>query len=250
MGRTPFTLSLRRLLCSVALALAATAGCHAQSPEEAFQYDADIFRLRHFTYYVGLIEEYRRVTGRYPLQGTEQHPIWVYIAHDRQIRYTRPGPSYTHVRVSFAEWVQEVERGLGREIDEFYDPQFVPTNRPNFYIYLIDGDRYYMTVHVSEAYPFAIRKGPQYNFVSVTNRPTGADRTPTPDSLLQTVAFIAASLRDPQKPGFFESRDAEYLHFTKRAGVAARELVEVKPSAKGQDARREAPPDAIRDSIR
>ena len=221
-------LRMRRLICSLALALAALACGHAQAQGEAFQYDADIFRLRHFTYYVELIEEYRRVMGRYPLQGTAKHPIWVYIAHDRQIQYTRPGPPYTHVRVSFAEWVQEVESGLGREIDEFYDPQFVPIDRPNFYTYLVDGDRYYMTVHVSEVYPFARPEGPQYNFVTVTNRPD-ADRTLTPDSLLQMEAFVAARSRLPRRPGLLESRDRAYLHFAKRAGASARELVEVKP---------------------
>jgi hypothetical protein len=86
-----------------------------------------------------------------------------------------------------------------------------------------------MTVHVSEACPFAFRRGPEYNIVAVTNRPTDANRTPAPDSLLQMEAFVAARSRKPQRPGLFEYRDREYLHFTKRAAATARELVEVKP---------------------
>ncbi len=34
----------------------------------------------------------------------------------------------------------ELEKGLDRKIDQMYDPQYAPTCRPIFYMYMIQGD--------------------------------------------------------------------------------------------------------------
>ncbi len=48
----------------------------ATCTSEAFQTDADVYRLQHLQYYVALIEEYRAKSGRVPLEGTHRSTKW------------------------------------------------------------------------------------------------------------------------------------------------------------------------------
>src|SRR5207253_671 len=115
------------------------------------QRDADIVRLQHLKYYGTLIEEYKEKTSHYPLEGRSAVPIYVHVAHDRQSEFTKKGPPTKHEVIPFADLIAELESGLGRPIDEYYDPQYFPTRRPNFYIYMIHRDAFFFAVHVEHA---------------------------------------------------------------------------------------------------
>lgn len=184
--------------------------------EAAYQAGADVYRLRHLKYYGELIEEYRELTGRYPFEGEAEVPLYAFVAHDRQVDYTEGQIPYAHERRSMAELVAEIETGLGRTIDEYYDPQYVPTVRPNFYMYLIDGDRYFFAVHLQERFSFSQPVADRYNKIEISNRVTDADFAVLPEELFTSEEFNAALTRQVRRRGSLDAREAEYLHFTKQ----------------------------------
>ena len=196
--------------------------------ESDFQHDADTYRARHLGYYVKLIEEFKEKTGRYPLQGDEKRPIWTHVANSWQLKNTRPGPSYAHVRVPFAEWVRDVEEGLGREIDELYDPQLAPVGRPNFYVYVLSGDQYFMSVYVSESLPFAREEGPKNYKIAVSNICKPDDGHVGPKDLLASKEFSEVTARPLVRDGLLIERENYFLHATKHRKVPAREEVTPK----------------------
>lgn len=196
---------------------------------EAFQADADVYRLRHLQYYAGLIEEYRAMTGRVPLQGTDDGWLWVYVSHDGQLDHIGTGPNYEHTRASFAEWVRDVEEVLGREIDERYEPQEEPYRRPLAYTYTVIDDAYYFTVPLHRSYAFTRELGPDYHAVTIGNYPAPTNNAVDPEELFASPEFVEALGRSASKPGFFEEREKQYRRHTKgrrvpdRVRVASRE---------------------------
>jgi hypothetical protein len=66
------------------------------------------------------------------LQGEAEIPIYVHIANDYQIKYTKNGPPTPHQVVPMAKFIKELENGIGRTIDEYFDPQYAPMHKPNF----------------------------------------------------------------------------------------------------------------------
>ncbi len=182
-----------------------------------FQHDADILRLQHLKYYGTLIEEYREKTGKYPLQGKSELPIYVHVANDQQVESTKKGPApYEHEIVPFANFIKEVEAGIGRPIDEYYDPQIGPLHRPNFYIYLVHKDYYFFAVHLDQNFPFAKRVGDHYYKAEISNAANDQNQAQLPLQLFEDAKFIAASQEKLFKPKFFGQREAYYLHNTKK----------------------------------
>jgi hypothetical protein len=61
-----------------------------------------------------------------------------------------PGAGHrSHIDIfSFKQFILELESALGSPIEEHYDPQFHPVDKPNFYIYLVRDDTYFFAVHV------------------------------------------------------------------------------------------------------
>jgi hypothetical protein len=183
--------------------------------EDAFQAGADIIRLRHLKYYGQLLEEFRRKTDRCPLGGRRDYPIYVHVGHEGQSPGPDNRPAYRHEVVSMADFVLAIEQGLGRAIEEHYDPQYVAMDRPNFYVYTVARDVCFFAVHVSRAFPFAKEVAPGYFKIEIASRPEsgGLDFV----KLRQDPEFLAALNAPLDKPGFFEEREQKYLHDTKRA---------------------------------
>ena len=185
------------------------------SADALFQADADTRRLVHLKYYAELIEAYHAKTGRYPLQGRSSRGLNVFVSNPDQRaqmeRWTARGnPDNPTDTAPFKDLIAELAKGLEREVPEYYDPQRIATDRPNFYIYLVTGDAYFFAVHVSEPYPFAKPAGKGTYKVEVGSR-TEALRS---KALFDREAFQAAIARPLKKPAFFDARDAKYLHAT------------------------------------
>ncbi len=139
--------------CCITVLLAASAAF------TRFQQDADTLRLRHLQYYNRLIERYHTIKGIYPFQNNDpKTPVYIFIANSDQQKFTHPGPPFAHLEISCQQFIAELEKVLGKKIDELYDPQQQPAKKPNFYIYMVRGNRYTLTAHLHNEYPFARRK--------------------------------------------------------------------------------------------
>lgn len=182
---------------------------------KGFQTDADIIRLQHMKKWVDLIEAYHDKTGTYPLQGQTDRKLIVFIATPQQQSYTYQLPGAEHA--SMTTLVSALEQGLGRSINEYYDPQYVPDAKPNYYIYMLDGDDYFFAVHTHQNYAFSRNVAPDYNKVEVSN--THSRYTPkilTPKMLFKSQAFKQATSKAVSNAKFFQEREALTLHVSKQ----------------------------------
>jgi hypothetical protein len=191
------------------------AGCKKTS--RTFQQDADIIRFRHLKYYGQLLERYHKATGKYPFQGQMEVPIYVHVANDEQIESTKQGPPYPHAVIPFKDFVKEIESALGEEINEYYDPQYKPDHKPNFYIYMIQRNTYFFAVHVHQPYPFAKKVAEHYYKVELSNQPNPQNQAVSFDELLNNSKFQTELNKAVSKEGFFKEREDKYLHDTKNA---------------------------------
>lgn len=180
----------------------------------SFQSDADIIRLKHLEYYGNLLLEYNAKTGTYPFIGEIDVPAYVHIASPHQKDDIQGGPPFEHRTADFKYLVEEFESVLGRDIEEYYDPQYEPNSKPNFYIYMVDKESYYLAIHTHEAFPFSnpIAKG--YNKVEITNNPVGSSHLKDPKVLFASSDFRTAASKEISKPNFFKQRETESLHAT------------------------------------
>ncbi|MHC4194437.1 MAG: ankyrin repeat domain-containing protein [Planctomycetota bacterium] len=210
-------IQLKRI--SIFLVIFLFAGCSRTSTK--FQKDADVIRLRHLKYYGELLEKYHRITGKYPFQGQKGAPVYVHIANDKQIEFTKQGPSYPHTVVPFKGFVKEIELVLGKEINEYYDPQYRPDYKPNFYIYMIHHDTYFFAVHVHQPYPFARKVAEHYYKIELSNHPNPQNQAVSLDQLLNSSEFQAELNRTVSKEAFFKERKDKYLHHTKSPKYSA-----------------------------
>ena len=170
------------------------------------QYDFDIARLNHLEKISGYIEQYKNITGKYPFQGKTELQNYVYIATKGQQKYTKQmAPPYSHLLSNINPFIAELQSKLGQDIQMPFDPQRVPVNKPNFYIYMIEGDTYYVAVHVHNDYSFSNKLANYYNKVEVTNN-ASRNRTGTwfRDDLINNPEFIKARNAAPNKPGYTE----------------------------------------------
>lgn len=124
-----------------------------------YQKDADLARLEHILYWTDLIEEYQQKTGSFPFQNslTSSKPGFVRIVTKAQQEYFDPqSDKYiskidNNARGSFqqfsiVDFVAELEKGLGREIEEKYDIQNVPSKTTIGYNYFVTEDGYLVWV--------------------------------------------------------------------------------------------------------
>ena len=137
-------------------------------PEQAYQDDCDIIRLQHLIYYGQLIEEYKLKVRKYPFEGENQQ-VYAFIYNKNQKEYCNDTNPYSHIQKSPAEFFSELEKGLGHQIDQLFDPQYVPSGRPVFYIYMIDGEQYFFAVHLSKKYPFSKKIASKYYKTEISN---------------------------------------------------------------------------------
>jgi hypothetical protein len=124
--------------------------------EEGFQSDADVIRMEDVLYWSELIDEYHQKNGAYPLQdiatSSEDYVLVRVATAEQQSYFDKESPGYREEldnnisgrfkEVSVSDFVIDIENGLGREIDEHYDIQKVPTNSPVWYNYFVSQDGY------------------------------------------------------------------------------------------------------------
>ena len=204
---------LRYLRLKTALTVIALTACSPTS--KPFQKDADIVRLQHLEYYGNLLNEYHTKTGTYPFIGEVSVPAYVFVASPEQTDDVKGGPPYAHKTAKFRYLVEEFERVLGRPIEEYYDPQYEPDSKPNFYIYMVDGETYNFAIHTHEAFSFSnpISKG--YNKVEITNNTNGSPHLIEAEKLFESKDFRAAVSKQISKPDFFSLRESKFINATK-----------------------------------
>lgn len=183
----------------------------------AIESDADIYRLKHLKYYAELIEEFRQKTGEYPLQGVVPYSLYVNVAREGQpIFHDEDGVTY-QVWL-FPEFVSELERGLGRSINQHFDPLDSSRCIPNNYIYLIYGDTFFFTVHTNQDFSFGkkfVQRAPTgYHKVEVTNKPYHERNLFTIEELLANPDFVKEINKTPQDT-LLEERDKKLINYTK-----------------------------------
>lgn len=183
---------------------------------KSFQKDADTIRLKHLKYYGELIEKYYAVKGKYPFQGNNKNPIYVYIANDKQGKAIKEGPDSPHETGPLSDFIAEIEKTLGNKINEYYDPQYGGDYKPNFYIYMIYQDVYFFAIHVHQPFTFAKRISDFYYKVEISNYATFRNRANDPKILFSSSEFGKELNKKIKKKEFFKEREEKYIHFTKR----------------------------------
>ena len=209
----------KMLLCTFCFVLAAcTSGPMQLDRIQAyndFQNDADIIRLQHLKYYGDLIEEYYDVTGEYPFMDEADIPLYVFVANRQQYSSTRQKPPYPTKEKSFKDFVALLEQGLGRSIDEYYDPQYAGDYKPNFYMYMANQGTYFFAIHQHNEYPFSKPVARHYNKIEISNRPTPQNGAVPARKLLAHEQLKYYSSQPVQKEAFFREREQKHLHETK-----------------------------------
>ncbi|KKK68224.1 hypothetical protein LCGC14_2946200, partial [marine sediment metagenome] len=155
------------------------------------------------------------ITGKYPFQDQTELPHYVHIATKEQEQYAKGGPPYSHKKSSAQSLANELISKLGPEIEVPFDLQRVPTNKPNFYIYMINEDLYFFAIHVSQYYGFATKINENYYKVEISNNPTKENKAVAFSDLIKNKRFIDVLNSKSSKPGFFEKREKDYLNYTK-----------------------------------
>lgn len=172
---------------------------------QQLQDDFDIARLNHLELISGYVEQYKEATGTYPFQGVSEFQNYVFIATKEQQQYTNQDAPYSIAITDANIFIDELESKLGREIEMPFDPQRAPVNKPNYYIYMVVGETYFVAVHVHNDYSFAKKLGEYYNKVEVTNSATGnRNGTWFRENLLKNQKFITAKNKVPNSPGYVE----------------------------------------------
>ena len=134
-----------------------------------YQHDADILRLNDLRVMGEIIQEYKEKTGTYPLEGITDLQHFVLIGTGEQIHPDLERPDIEHEETSTEDFERILSEGLGREISLPLDPQLRATMKPNFYIYMIESDRYFLAVHLHESHGIAKEVGRFYYKLEVSN---------------------------------------------------------------------------------
>jgi hypothetical protein len=172
---------------------------------EDLQHDFGIVRLKDIATLSGYIEKYKEITGKYPFEGEVNIPHYVHIATKEQEQYAKGGPPYEHKKTSVQNFIKELQSKLGNDIQIPFDLQRVPVNKPNFYIYMVISDVYFLAVHVHNDFSFANKIADYYYKVEVTNNPNAKGKgTWLRGELLTNQAYIDATNEKPKKPGYAE----------------------------------------------
>lgn len=182
---------------------------------QGFQDDADIYRLRHIKYYGYLIEEYYKKAKHYPFEGKEKLPVYVYIAQDEQEQYTKGENPYPHKVYKLSDFIHELENILGYKIKQYYDPQYAPDKKPNFYMYMIRDDQYFFAIHTSRYNNFTTKVNDNYYKVEISNKKIKGTNILLYEELINNKKFNELINLQPSKEDFFLEREEKYLYFIK-----------------------------------
>ena len=131
-----------------------------QNAEKSYQQDVDILRLEHLEFWTQIVEDYHDKTGYYPLQQSLEKKDsigLIRIATKNQQQYFDKNSSLylskldNNVNNFFQEFtvenfVSEIENILGKDINERYDIQKVPTDSIIWYNYFVTEKGYLVWV--------------------------------------------------------------------------------------------------------
>jgi len=179
--------------------------------EKQLQDNCDIVRLKHLEYYANLIEEYKSKTGHYPLQNKSGKQVYSLIFNGMQKDYCKDTNPNPHELVAAKDFFTEIEKGLVRRVDQYYDPQYVPTTKPVFYIYMIQGETYYFAVHLSKYYPFSTKVSANYYKVQVSNESYPNYKIYTIKELEKNKKYKEAVSIPLKNEKYFEERKARHI---------------------------------------
>ncbi len=177
-------------------------------PEQAYQDDCDVVRLQHLIYYGNLIEEYKSKVGKYPFEGEKQQ-VYAFVYNNTQKYYCDDTNPYPHIQKTPKEFFSELEKGLGRQIDQLFDPQYVPSDRPVFYIYMIDKNQYFFAVHLSKKYSFSKKVDTKYYKTEISNIRDEEYQVYKMEELENNEEFKEATSKD--FAGYFEVRKNQHI---------------------------------------
>lgn len=180
--------------------------------EKELQDNCDIVRLQHLKYYTEIIEEYKQKTGKYPFQTNSKNETYAFIYNKEQKKYSTDTNKEDHKLISPQDFFAELAKSLGRDVDQKYDPQYVPTTRPVFYIYMITGDTYYFAVHLSKYYPFSKKVDANYYKVEISNKSDIKNKFYTLSELINNDKYINAVNIRIKNTEYFLDREQKHLH--------------------------------------
>ncbi len=192
--------------------------------------------MHHLKYYSNLIEEYKEKTGKFPLQEktkminnpsslTEKQknqiktfPVYVEIANawqDEEAKKYNDAIPFSHYNGTDKLFFEELEDGLGKKINEYYDPQKSSFERPNFYVYVVDQDgNYYFAIHTYNNYPFGLYLEKNYHKIEVSNIATNKQSIQS-NELFSREDYIKEAKKGLIKLKYFSNLDKEYLQDSK-----------------------------------
>lgn len=172
---------------------------------KALQHDFDIARLNHLATISGYIEDYKTATGSYPYADSDI-PVYVHIATAEQQQFVAGSPPYEHSVVPVTSLLELLQNELGDDVTMPFDPQKIPTNAPNFYIYMAVQNTYFLAVQTHFHMPFSTQVANFYNKTEVTNNPDAVRQGVwLRNDLLNSQAFKDVIATTPYKPGYTDS---------------------------------------------
>lgn len=179
-----------------------------------YQINSDTVRLRHLEYYGSILNEYYQKTGTYPFQSLNPNPVYVYIANNEQEEFTKDPLPFEHTLHTHKEFIDEIESVLERDINEYFDPQYYPDNKPNFYMYVVVGKTMYFAVHVGNQYPFSKKVSNGYYKIELSNMLIPYDKFYTIQYLQNNEEFIYEKSKPIVNVGYFKEREDIYIKFS------------------------------------
>lgn len=194
-------------LISIALLFSplALGGDSEGGTSKRYQHDMDIVRLNDLKVIGAWIEEYKRKLGHYPLQGLSSKANYVLIATREQQQYIRGGPPQVHITTNVRDFIAVLEKGLGRKIELPFEPQRRAVNKPAFYIYMIQGQTYYLAVHLHNEYSFTRKVADFYYKAEIGNEPYIQKKIWSYKALMNNPDYKKAVSRKMYKPGYIKN---------------------------------------------
>jgi hypothetical protein len=172
--------------------------------ENKYQTDADIIRTQHFDYYAQLLTEYYEKNGIYPFQYEKDEPFYVFILTGIQEQGFPERLSYNQRNDFFL--FKELSDGLGRKIDERYDPQKVGTEgRPNMYVYMVHGNKFYFTIHLYYKNHFTKNISRYYNTMVLSNEDNNEEKFYSYKTLRNDPQYLELLNRKTDKQDYFDN---------------------------------------------
>jgi hypothetical protein len=185
--------------------------------ENIYQADADIVRLQHFDYYAQLLTEYFEKNGKYPFQYEKDGQVYIFILNNIQESKFKNTNPYKHYTVDDKWFFEELSNGLGRKIDEKYDPQKASADdRPNYYVYMVDNDYMYFAIHLYNGNQFTKNISKYYNKMELSNTDSEEYKLYTYSTLKNNLQYNELINRRAAKQEYFDELGMEYINDSRK----------------------------------